>query len=199
MRRLTGAQQILWTMKHLFAKWWPMVLMIAFVAISWHAWLAPSYNRADYLHTELDRMRGELANKKMRTNQLPKFRSELDSHEKDIQLLSQMLPDEPDLQSLMLKFAREAADKNLTFSSFTPGATRNEDFYSATPVRISFTGRLDAIVDLITRSQDFVEVSILRTYVIREIVPGKQHKLDGQLLVCHSARPNRSIKKKRKK
>ena len=185
-------------MKRFFVKSVPALLLITYVAFMWHAWLAPNYDRLNRLNAREQELERELATNKEWSRQLIKWRQKMKEVGENLRLASQSLPDEPDLIGLMASFAREAANRDLVFSSFTPGPAEPKEFYVTTPIRARFTGRLNDLVGLITASLDFTQVAVFREFTLKKIPAGSNFTLDGHLETYHMA-PERAKKGTRRK
>jgi len=185
-------------MKPILFKCAPALFMIAFVAFMWLVWLAPNYDSLKQMDDEEHRLEEKLAAYKRKAVQLEKWSQAMENREKKSAFQSRLLPDEPNLIGLMATFARQAADRGLVFSAFTPADPEPRGFYIATPIDAEFAGRLNDLVGLITASLDFSGLAVFTEYTLKKIPTGSGFRLDGHLETYHLV-PEKIRKKKKRK
>jgi len=119
-----------------------MLVVVLLVIIGLYAWFfgMPAYEELTALRQDAARLDGEIAQKRLVANNLPKFKEEFARLEEQLQQALTKLPNQSEIPTLLTNLAGLAKDNGLEVQSFKPRPEVPKGFFAEVPADMVLRG-----------------------------------------------------------
>src|SRR5690349_9197605 len=116
------------------------LVLVAIVAAFFFVLLQPKMKELKELQTKLDGLRSQVQETRKVANNLPKYKAEFESLQKELDSALTELPNQKEIPSLLTSITSAGKGAGLDFLVFRPKPDQRKDFYAEVPVDIVVSG-----------------------------------------------------------
>lgn len=117
------------------------VLLLAAIlgAAGWFL-VKPAFEELEEAEAKEDELRSELRVKQSKAAQLDAYREQLAEMEESFGTMLRQLPDETDMESLLIDLSQTSVAAGLEVNFFKPGSEQRREFYAEYPIQLRVSG-----------------------------------------------------------
>ncbi len=117
-----------------------LICIIVLGAAGWFL-VKPVLEERDRAEREERELLAAFEDKQSRAAKLDAYRDQLEEMEDTFDTMLEQLPDETDMESLIIDLSQTSLAAGLRVEFFRPGSERRQDFYAEYPIELRVTGR----------------------------------------------------------
>ena len=155
-----------------------VVLLVIIGLFTWFLGM-PAYEELTGLKQEAERLDGEIAQKRLVANNLPKFKEEFARLEEQLQKALTKLPNQSEIPTLLTNLAGLAKDNGLEVQSFKPRPEVPKGFFAEVPADMVLRGTYHEVAMFASAVGDLPRIVNLNNLTLgRPTLAGNEAILD---------------------
>jgi len=117
-----------------------LICVLVIAAMGWFL-VKPEYDRLEQAQQREQQLRSDFETKQSRAANLEAYKAQLEEMEESFGTMLRQLPDETDMESLIIDLSQTSVAAGLEVEFFQPGNEIMRDFYAEYPIELRVRGR----------------------------------------------------------